>query len=95
MPGPDEPSGEPRARIEGTRHGTPVCAPSRLQGRAEQGRERLDAAATPAEVERWHGLMDQARAVLGEKQVYSQETMGEIQKHLEDYRDRPRLGDGG
>jgi len=59
----------------------------------EQGIEFV-APATPAEVERWHGLMDQALVVLGEKHI-SPGTMGEIQRHLEDYRNRPRLGDGG
>jgi TRAP-type C4-dicarboxylate transport system substrate-binding protein len=59
----------------------------------EQGIEFV-APATPAEVKRWHGLMDRALAVLGEKHI-SRETMGEIQRHLEDYRYRPRLGDGG
>lgn len=51
--------------------------------------------ATPAEVERWHGLMDQALAVLREKRIYSQETMNDIRRHLQDYRAQPRDGDGG
>jgi TRAP-type C4-dicarboxylate transport system substrate-binding protein len=47
---------------------------------------------TPAEVERWRALMDQALVVLREKQLYSQETMEEIRGHLEDYRAVPREG---
>jgi TRAP-type C4-dicarboxylate transport system substrate-binding protein len=51
-------------------------------------------AATAEEVERWHDISRQALVLLREKQVYSDEMLDTLERHLEDYRSRSRESGG-
>jgi len=51
-------------------------------------------AATAEEEERWHDISGQALVLLREKQVYSDEMLDTLERHLEDCRSRSRESGG-
>jgi len=57
----------------------------------EQGIEFVSAA-TPEEVERWHAIAGQSLAVLRKKQIYTDEMIDEMLRHLEEYRRQSQAG---
>ena len=54
----------------------------------------LPLAATAEEEERWHDISGQALVLLREKQVYSNEMLDALERHLEDCRSRSRESGG-
>ena len=51
-------------------------------------------AATAEELERWHDISDQALVLLRKKQIYSEEMLDALERHLEDCRSRSRESGG-
>ena len=49
---------------------------------------------TAEEFERWHDISRQALVLLREKQVYSEEMLGALERHLENFRSRSRESGG-